>query len=238
MKLDFRNAAANWLSINRSTYAVALAMLATVSLAVVLGPWAHSTQNEARLVGMEAGKTPAGDEIATFSGGCFWAMQAMFSRLKGVDNVEAGYAGGHAPHPTYEEVCTETTGYAETVQIAFDPKVISYRDLVTIFFHVHNPTTPNQQGDDVGTSYRSIIFYHDAAQKATDDSVIAQVTKDRLWSDPIVTEVVPYASFYKAEQYHQDYFAHNPDTGYCRFVVAPKVAKFREEYKDRLKPGG
>jgi peptide-methionine (S)-S-oxide reductase len=174
-------------------------------------------------------------DVATLSGGCFWAMQAMFTQLKGVDSVEAGYAGGHTPNPTYEQVCRENTGYAETIQISFDPRVISYRDLLTIFFSVHDPTTPDRQGDDVGSSYRSAIFYHDAKQEEIARQVIRRITDQRLWPNPIITQVVPYTSFYRAESYHQNYYAHNPDTEYCRYVVAPKVAKFRAHFLARLK---
>lgn len=180
-------------------------------------------------------KTPLGREAATFAGGCFWARDAMFRRLKGVDKVESGFAGGHTVNPTYEEVCTGLTGHAETVQIIFDPKVISYHDLLDVFFHTHDPTTLNQQAPDVGTQYRSAVFYHSAQQKAAAQQIIRDLTKAHVYAGPIVTEVVPYRGFYHAEAYHQNYFALNPDNSYCQSVVAPEVAKFRKEYRSRLK---
>ena len=180
-------------------------------------------------------KTPAGREAATFAGGCFWARDAMFRQLKGVDTVVSGYAGGRTAHPSYEQVCTGETGHAESVQIIFDPKVISYHDLLTVFFHTHDPTTLNAQAPDVGTQYRSAVFYHSPAQKAEAQQVIRETTKAHLYSDPIVTEVAPYKNFYAAEDYHQNYFALNPDQSYCRSVVAPEVAHFRELYRARLK---
>jgi peptide-methionine (S)-S-oxide reductase len=174
-------------------------------------------------------------ELATFAGGCFWCMEAVFDDLNGVIAVESGYTGGHISNPTYRQVCSEVTGHAEAVQISFDPEVISYRDLLNIFFSVHDPTTLNRQGNDVGTSYRSAIFYHKDEQKAVAEDVIRELTEQKLWSDPIVTEVTPFDKFYIAEDYHQEYFANNPDQPYCRVVVAPKVAKFRKHYYERLK---
>jgi peptide-methionine (S)-S-oxide reductase len=176
-----------------------------------------------------------GNELATFAGGCFWCMEAVFDDLNGVIAVESGYTGGHIANPTYRQVCSEVTGHAEAVQISFDPEVISYRDLLNIFFSVHDPTTLNRQGNDVGTSYRSAIFYHNDEQKAIAEDVIRELTEQKLWSDPIVTEVTPFDKFYIAEDYHQEYFANNPDQPYCRVVVAPKVAKFRKHFYDRLK---
>lgn len=178
---------------------------------------------------------PPGRQVAYFAGGCFWSMNAMFSQLKGVEKVEAGYAGGHTASPTYEQVCSETTGHAETIQIVFDPKIISYSDLLGVFFHVHDPTTQDRQGEDTGASYRSMVFYQNAQQKAAVEQAIQAVKAARLYSDPIVTQVVPLAAFYPAEQYHQDYYAHNSHTPYCQFVVAPKVAKLRSHYKAMLK---
>ncbi len=180
-------------------------------------------------------KTPPGREAATFAGGCFWARDAMFRHLKGVDKVESGFAGGRTPHPSYEQVCTGTTGQTETVEITFDPKVISYHDLLDVFFHTHDPTTLNQQAPDVGTQYRSAVFYHSAQQKAMTEQVIGEIKKAHLYSDPIVTQVVPFTGFWKAEAYHQNYFALNPDEPYCHNVVAPEVAHFRKLYKARLK---
>jgi len=178
---------------------------------------------------------PPGSQVATFAGGCFWSMNAMFSQLKGVEKVEAGYAGGHTAHPTYEQVCSETTGHAETIQIVFDPTVISYSDLLGVFFHVHDPTTQDRQGEDVGASYRSIVFYHNAQQKAAVEQAIQTVKAAHVYSGSIVTQVVPFTVFYPAEEYHQDYYVHNPHTPYCEFIVAPKVAKLRSHYKAMLK---
>ena len=165
-------------------------------------------------------------ETAVFGGGCFWCLDAQFKLVPGVMSVISGYAGGTTKNPNYEQVCSETTGHAEVVQVEFDPSVVSYEDLLRKFFHAHDPTTLNRQGPDVGTSYRSIILYKDANQKQIAERVKAEAQKD--WSDPIVTEIVPLQAFYKAEEYHQDYFAKNPDQGYCRLVVAPKVKKFEK----------
>lgn len=174
-------------------------------------------------------------ETATLAGGCFWCLEAVFDQLKGVESVVSGYTGGHKPNPTYYEVCSETTGHAEAVQIVFDPQVISYRDLLGVFFSVHDPTTLNRQGNDVGTSYRSAIFYHSTEQKTAAEETIAALTREGLWPDPIVTEVTPFDVFYPAEDYHQEYFSKNPWQPYCVMVVAPKVRKFRKNYMERLK---
>lgn len=196
---------------------------------------AFSDSNEVTQGAIQPVKTPAGREVATFAGGCFWARDAMFRHLKGVDTVVSGFSGGHTARPTYEQVCTGTTGHAETVQITFDPKVISYHDLLDVFFHTHDPTTLNYQKPDEGTQYRSAVFYHSAQQKATTEQVIRDITKARLYSDPVVTQVVPYTGFYPAEAYHQDFFDLNPDQSYCANVVAPEVAHFRKLYRARLK---
>jgi peptide-methionine (S)-S-oxide reductase len=174
-------------------------------------------------------------ETATLAGGCFWCLEAVFKELRGVDTVVSGYAGGQRPNPSYEQVCTGVTGHAETVQITFDPKVICYRDLLHIFFSIHDPTTLNRQGADVGTQYRSAIFYHSPEQKTAAEEVMAEVAKEGIWSDPIVTEVTPFTEFYPAEEYHQNYFEQHPDQGYCRIVIAPKVAKFREKFMAKLR---
>jgi len=174
-------------------------------------------------------------EIATLAGGCFWCLEAVFDDLKGVESVESGYSGGHVPNPTYRQVCGETTGHAESIQITFDPAVITYKDLLNIFFAIHDPTTLNRQGNDVGTSYRSAIFYHSPEQKVAAEQVIAELTAQKLWPNPIVTEVTPFDKFYPAEDYHQEYFANNPFQPYCMAVVAPKVTKFRKKFVDRLK---
>jgi peptide-methionine (S)-S-oxide reductase len=174
-------------------------------------------------------------ETATLGGGCFWCMEAVFDNLKGVVSAESGYSGGAVQNPTYEQVCTGKTGHAEVVQIAFDPTVISYEDILRIFFTVHDPTTLNRQGDDVGTQYRSVIFYYDEKQKRIAENVVEEIKSENIWDDPIVTELSPFKSFYKAENYHQEYFSKNPNQPYCRIVIAPKVAEFRKMYQDKLK---
>lgn len=174
-------------------------------------------------------------KTATLAGGCFWCLEAVFDDLKGVQSVVSGYAGGSAPNPTYKQVCTGTTGHAEVVQIKYDSDVIGYDDLLNVFFAIHDPTTLNRQGADVGTQYRSAVFYHDAEQKAAAQAKIAELNKTGPWDNPIVTEVAPLGEFYTAEDYHQEYFANNPNQPYCQAVVAPKVAKFRKQFIDRLK---
>ncbi len=176
-----------------------------------------------------------GTEVATLAGGCFWCLEAIFDDLKGVVQVDSGYAGGTIPNPTYRQVCTGTTGHAEVVQIMFGPRVLSFKELLEVFFTVHDPTTLNRQGPDAGTQYRSAIFYHTPEQKAIAEQVIAEITAARIWPSPIVTEVTPFTAFYKAEDYHQEYFQLNGQQPYCRAVVAPKVAKFRKQFRDRLK---
>ena len=174
-------------------------------------------------------------ELATLAGGCFWCLEAAFSELKGVDGVRSGYTGGRVQNPTYEHVCTGTTGHAEVVQISFDPAVVSYADLLHVFFTIHDPTELNRQGNDIGTQYRSAIFCHCPEQKAEAERVIAELKRDEVWDDPIVTQVVAFEQFYPAEEYHRDYFRRNPNQAYCRAVVAPKVAKVRKLYIDKLK---
>ena len=174
-------------------------------------------------------------ELATLGGGCFWCLEAVFQDLKGVERVVSGYAGGSVPNPSYEDVCTGRTGHAEVVQVTFDPALLSYRDLLQVFFSIHDPTTPNRQGPDIGTQYRSAIFYHGLEQQRVAREVIADLGRQALWDSPIVTEVTPAPQFYPAEQYHQEYFRRNPGQGYCRVVIAPKVAKFRKEHLARLK---
>ncbi len=174
-------------------------------------------------------------EITTLGGGCFWCLEAVFDQLKGIEDVVSGYAGGRVSHPSYELVCTGTTGHAEVIQVTFDPDVVSFRDILQVFFTIHDPTTLNRQGADVGTQYRSAIFYHSPEQKTTAEAVIEEMNAAQLWDNPIVTEVTPFDVFYPAEDYHQEYFVHNPNQGYCRVVIAPKVAKFRKLYLDKLK---
>ena len=176
-------------------------------------------------------------EQATLGGGCFWCLEAVYTELRGVERVISGYAGGTVAFPSYEQVCSGRTGHAEVVQLTFDPREISYRDVLDVFFTIHDPTTLNRQGADVGTQYRSVIFYHSPEQQRTATEVLSEV-KD-LFNDPIVTELQPLDKFYPAEGYHQDYFARNPNQPYCQFVVAPKVAKARQKFMERLKrPGG
>jgi peptide-methionine (S)-S-oxide reductase len=177
---------------------------------------------------------PARD-LATLGGGCFWCLEAIYKDLKGVESVVSGYAGGHAEDPTYEQVCAGRTGHAEVVQIAFDPQVVTYRDLLDVFFTIHDPTTKDRQGADVGPQYRSIILYDSPEQKAVAEQAIADLEKKGLWRAPIVTEIVPLEKFYPAEDYHRDYFERNPRQRYCQIVIAPKVAKFRKEHLARLK---
>ncbi len=174
-------------------------------------------------------------EIATLAGGCFWCLEAAFQQLKGVSNVTSGYAGGTVANPSYEAVCTGTTGHAEVTQVEFDPAVISYRDLLDVFFTIHDPTTLNQQGGDVGTQYRSAIFYQSPEQERVARDVIAQLEATHVWDDPIVTAVAPLDVFYPAEQYHRDYYNRNQNQPYCRAVIAPKVAKLRKHHLERLK---
>jgi len=174
-------------------------------------------------------------ETATLAGGCFWCLEAVYEDLKGVHSVISGYAGGEVPNPTYQQVCTGATGHAEVVQIEYDPEEINYADLLNVFFAIHDPTTLNRQGADVGTQYRSAVFYHNPEQKAAAQAKIAELDKTGPWDNPIVTEVTQLDKFYPAEDYHQEYFANNPNQPYCQAVVAPKVAKFRKQFIDRLK---
>jgi len=175
-------------------------------------------------------------EIATLAGGCFWCLEAVYDELKGVEDVVSGYAGGTDPNPTYEAVCRGTTGHAEVVQVTFDPEVVSFEEILRVFFTIHDPTTLNRQGADVGTQYRSAIFYHSPEQRDAAERVIAEIEDEGIWGKaPVVTEVVPLETFHPAEQYHQEYFARNPNQGYCQVVIAPKVSKFRQKYLDRLK---
>jgi len=174
-------------------------------------------------------------QTATLAGGCFWCLEAAFDQLKGVERVQSGYAGGSVANPSYHQVCTGGTGHAEVVQVRFDPGVIAYRDLLEVFFVIHDPTTLNRQGADVGTQYRSAIFYHTPEQEAEAERAIADLTARNVWDDPIVTEVVPLETFYPAEEYHRDYYRRNPNQGYCQIVIAPKVAKVRKQYFERLK---
>jgi len=180
-------------------------------------------------------QTREGKEIATLAGGCFWCLEAVYDRLQGVESVESGYMGGQQPDPTYEAVCNGDTGHAEVVRVTFNPKLLSYRDLLEVFFVIHDPTTLNRQGNDVGSQYRSAIFYHTPQQKAEAGKIVSELARGKAFADPIVTEITPAGPFYMAERYHQDYFQNNPNQPYCHYVVAPKVAKFREKFAARQK---
>jgi peptide-methionine (S)-S-oxide reductase len=179
--------------------------------------------------------TDAAKGIATLAGGCFWCLEAVFDDLKGVASVESGYMGGSSANPTYEQVCSGDTGHAEVVQLTFDPGVVSFKEILEVFFVIHDPTTLNRQGNDVGTQYRSAIFYHSAEQKSAAEQVIADLSSARMYDAPIVTEVVAASQFYAAEDYHQEYFQRNPAQPYCAYVVRPKVAKFRKHFLEKLK---
>ncbi len=187
-------------------------------------------QSQAPLAG-----TTGTTETATLGGGCFWCFEPIFEELQGVQDVVVGYAGGHVENPTYRQVTTATTGHAEVVQVRFDPGIISFEDILRVFFATHDPTTPNRQGNDVGPQYRSIILYHNEAQKEAAEAVIEEIGQAGIWGAPIVTEVEPFEIFYMGEDYHQEYYKKNPWQGYCQVIIAPKVAKFRKKYQDRLK---
>jgi len=178
---------------------------------------------------------PTAPAVATLGGGCFWCLEAVFEQLQGVLKVESGYSGGSMANPTYHQVCSGTTGHAEVVQLTFDPAVVSFREILDVFFAIHDPTTRNRQGADVGTQYRSAIFYHSPEQKRIAEERIAELNAAGIWNAPLVTEVVPFTAFYRAEDYHQGYFRHNPNQGYCQAVVAPKVVKFRKQFASKLR---
>jgi len=190
---------------------------------------------KANTMNQEPNQASHGTEVATLGGGCFWCLEPLYDELQGVEDVVSGYAGGTLANPTYRQVCTGTTGHAEVIQITFDPARVSFREILEIFFTMHDPTTPNRQGADVGSQYRSVIFYHSPEQRATAEQVISEINAAHIWDAPIVTEVAPLQSFYPAEDYHQEYFANNGSQPYCRIVVAPKVAKFRKNYQAKLK---
>ena len=173
-------------------------------------------------------------EVATLAGGCFWCLEAVFEQLRGVEKVVSGYAGGQVPNPTYDAVCGGRTGHAEVVQVTFDPAEVSFRELLEVFFTIHDPTTLNRQGADVGTQYRSAIFYHSPEQKQVAEETIRDLEAEAVWDEPIVTRLAPAPEFYPAESYHQEYYRRNPRQGYCQVVIAPKVARFRRKYLDRL----
>ena len=206
-------------------------------LGVLLGFFALVAQGKAAIVSSpDVGiqRTSAREESVVLGGGCFWCLDAVFTELKGVRSVESGYSGGKIAKPSYEEVCTGTTGHAEVVRVEFDPRIISLHDVLLVFFTVHDPTTLNRQGSDAGTQYRSVIFYQGDEQKAVAQAVLKEISAEKIWKRPLVTQLIPFETFYKAEGYHQGYFESNPDQPYCRIVIEPKVRKFREAFKDRL----
>lgn len=174
-------------------------------------------------------------EVAYLAGGCFWCLEAVYDDLQGVKDVVSGYAGGHVPNPTYKQVLTGATGHAEAVKVVFDPEQISYEEILQVFFSIHDPTSLNRQGADIGTQYRSAIFYLSPEQKKTAEQVIRRLEDEKIWDEPIVTELAPFDAFFPAEDYHQEYYKHNPEQSYCQIVVRPKLSKFRREYGNRLK---
>lgn len=200
---------------------------------------AQSKKQPSNLADMNHAMIPAGvkTDTATFGEGCFWCTEAFFQRLKGVYKVVSGYGGGHVENPTYEQVCDHTTGHAELAQIIYDPSVITYDELLKVFWKTHDPTTIDQQGNDVGPQYRSVIFYMNNEQRDKAEKYKAELDKSGAWDKPIVTAIEPFKNFYPAEQYHQNYYNDNPNQGYCRFVIAPKVEKFEKVFKDLLKKG-
>jgi peptide-methionine (S)-S-oxide reductase len=211
-----------------------LAVALAGGLAIILGMMPGRASAEVTVA--ETASPPPGKEVATFAAGCFWSMEAIFKQLKGVEKVVPGYAGGRMPHPSYEQVETGATGYAESVNITFDPKVISYRDLLQVLLTVRDPTTRDQQGPDQGPQYRSVIFYRNAAQKQAAEEAIREVTAAHIWKNPIVTAVQPFTTFYRAEDYHLDYYRRHPYEPYCAFVIAPEIADFRAKFQSKLKP--
>ena len=174
-------------------------------------------------------------KLATFGNGCFWCTEAIFQRLNGVEKVMPGYSGGHVENPTYEQVCTGTTGHAESIQITYDPAKISYDALLEVFWKTHDPTTKNRQGNDIGPQYRSVVFYHDPGQKKLAESYKTKLETEKIWDRPIVTEIVPFSKFWPAEDYHRNYYENNPSKGYCSLVITPKIEKFKKIFKERLK---
>lgn len=204
-------------------------------LVALIAPGAGRAMEARKIMDAPNPQTPAGREIVTLGGGCFWCTEAVFDELKGVESVESGYSGGTVPNPTYKQVCGGDTGHAEVIQVTFDPKVIALKQILRVFFTTHDPTTLNRQGGDSGTQYRSCVIYRDAAQKTAAEQVIQEITAEKIWGGKIVTTLEPFQKFYKAEDYHQEYFARNGDQPYCQVVIAPKVAKFRKHYLEMLK---
>ena len=204
-------------------------------LVALIAPGAGRAMEARKIMDAPNPQTPAGREVVTLGGGCFWCTEAVFDELKGVESVESGYSGGTVPNPTYKQVCGGDTGHAEVIQVTFDPKVIALKQILRVFFTTHDPTTLNRQGGDSGTQYRSCVIYRDAAQKTAAEQVIQEITAEKIWGGKIVTTLEPFQKFYKAEDYHQEYFARNGDQPYCQVVIAPKVAKFRKHYLEILK---
>jgi peptide-methionine (S)-S-oxide reductase len=204
---------------------------------LVIGGMIDSTNGNKQQSSMNQRQESMNDslQIATFGAGCFWCVEAVFQHLKGIHSVTSGYSGGSVPNPTYKQVCDGTTGHAEAVQVTFDPNEISYEEILEVFWKTHDPTTPNRQGNDVGTQYRSVIFYHTEEQKQLAEHYKKELDAAKIFDAPIVTEIVPYKNFYKAEDYHQNYYNNNPSQPYCMFVVKPKVEKFKKIFKDKLK---
>jgi peptide-methionine (S)-S-oxide reductase len=207
----------------------AISIFAAVSFAVM------GDHKGSAMGGEESMNSTGKKEVATLAGGCFWCLEAVYNDLRGVEKVVSGYSGGRVANPSYEQVCTGKTGHAEVIQITFDPQVISFKELLEVFFTIHDPTTLNRQGADHGTQYRSAVFYHSPEQKEVADKVIADITAAKIWKDPIVTEVTKFDVFYAAEEYHQRYYELNPNQGYCRMVIEPKVIKFRKQFMSKLK---
>lgn len=210
-------------------------LLTLLAAALLLAGHSTGVANNTQTADKPSPKAKSKKEVATLAGGCFWCLEAVFLELRGVEKVVSGYSGGKVPNPTYEDVGSGRTGHAEVVQITFDPQVITYKDLLNVFFTIHDPTTLNQQGADIGTQYRSAIFYHSPEQKEFAEKTIADITAAKIWDNKIVTEVTKFDAFYRAEDYHQNYFQLNPDKAYCRIVIAPKVIKFRKQFLPMLK---
>jgi peptide-methionine (S)-S-oxide reductase len=212
-----------------------LLLTITISLIAIFGCKESASQNEKNEKNKMILENDSKLQLATFGSGCFWCSEAIFERVKGVTTVVAGYTGGNIPNPTYEAVCSGKTGHAEVIQIKFDSSLVSYDELLEVFWETHDPTTLNRQGADVGTQYRSVIFYNDEDQKNKAENYKAELNKAGIWKDPIVTEISPLKKFYSAEKYHQDYYEQNPNQGYCSFVITPKIEKFEKVFKDKLK---
>ncbi len=213
----------------------ALTILFAITGIISLGIVTLKTQSSRSMDKEQVTPNLNGLEQATFGAGCFWCVEAVFEELKGVQSAEAGYSGGTVKNPSYREVTTGNTGHAEVARITYDPSVISYEQLLEVFWHTHNPTTLNRQGNDVGTQYRSVIFYHNEAQKEIAEQSLRKTEASDLWEDPIVTEIQPLENYYQAENYHQNYYANNPNAGYCQVVIAPKLKKFRKDFSHLLK---